>query len=246
MVELFRDIPHEEYLSWPFMSQSTIKKIDESIPEYLAEFMGSDATRLGDAFHSAILTPEDGRTIIEPPGNKKLNAFRELLEMFHRANSSKTIITTDQKETLALMIKSFNSHPMAVEMLTAATDIEVCAFVEFEGIKFKCRADVLTDLGVVDIKSTRDASPRWFWRSVRDLGYDVQAFLYRDAFDAERFFIIATENNGHHITQCYEISDKTFKYGRERLMRCIDKYKMWEASEDKPKTYTGTWEIESV
>lgn len=170
------------------------------------------------------------------------------MKYFQNANSDKAIITASQAIDLEKAVKSFNSHRTAQDLLCLADHREVSTFVEIEGMKFKCRADWLMDeeWGVGDLKSTRSADPKKFKWSVRDYGYDVQAWLYCQAFERDRFHIVAVENNGHFITQVYEVSPKTMLRGRERLLRCIDKYRAWEATEDRPMTYDGTWEIISV
>jgi exodeoxyribonuclease VIII len=227
------------------MSQSRIKRIDESIPEFLKPFEDKPCFELGKALHNRVLTPHLEEYVVEPEGNKRLKDFRELLKYFAKANKDKAIISADQAVDLEKMVKSFEAHKTAVDLLSLADHIEVSAFVEIEGMRFKCRADWLMDeeFGIGDLKSTRSAKPSKFQWLARDLGYYVQAWLYCQAFERNKFTIVATENCGHFITQVFEVSPKNMMYGRETLLRCIEKYRAWKATKDRPMTYSGTWEI---
>ena len=65
---------------------------------------------------------------------------------------------------------------------------------EATGEKCKCRPDWQTADLVVDLKTTKDASPRGFGQSVDNFRYHVQANWYlRGTPDAQQFLFIAVE-----------------------------------------------------
>jgi hypothetical protein len=82
-------------------------------------------------------------------------------------------------------IASVSQHPMAKNLLYDASSlIEHTGFFEIEGTPCKVRPDLYNskDSGIVlDLKTTIDASPKGFAKSVRQYGYLFQAAWYMTA-----------------------------------------------------------------
>lgn len=90
----------------------------------------------------------------------------------------------------------------------------------------KGRLDFIGDNGIVDLKTTRDASPKRFGISVAEYEYYAQAAFYRDAHLAVTgidagFWIIAVESAAPHVSQLYRVPDWMLDLGRERYMSLL-------------------------
>ena len=87
----------------------------------------------------------------------------------------------------------------------------------------------------MDVKTTQDASPREFAKSIANFGYHVQAAYYLDicndlGMDKKCFIIVAVESAPPHGVGIYQLSTEAIETGRklyrkwlEILAECIEK-----------------------
>lgn len=225
MVQLLKDIPFEEYLSWPDMSNSRAKPILESTQEFEKPFKETEPMKLGTELHSAILTPKDRCYNVGPDCKRNTKVGKELWNNFMLGLRGKRFITHQQNIDLEKMILSLNSNPTAQNILCAADHFEVSARENLHGMPFKARADILGTVNgkgfIGDIKSTMCAKPHSFQKAIFTYGYHIQAYIYTSIFECEDFYIIATENNGNFITEVYRLSQRAIKKGGEDLKKAI-------------------------
>ena len=95
---------------------------------------------------------------------------------------------------------------------------------EFEGQGF-----------ILDVKTTRDASPRAFGRDVFNMDYHLQAALYCDANKTLRFagpdpkfFLLAIETKEPFNCQLYEVTQDFLFKGTMKAEDLTDQYKEWD------------------
>ncbi len=92
---------------------------------------------------------------------------------------------------------------------------------EEEGLQCKCRPDYMHSDGgtIVDLKTTRDASPRGFRHSVIQYRYHVQAAWYLHGVEQatgkrpERFVFVAVESTAPYASAVYEASAEMIEAG---------------------------------
>lgn len=96
----------------------------------------------------------------------------------------------------------------------------------------KARLDWLNMDGfLVDIKSTEDASPKEFARSILNYGYHRQAAFYLDGFEiitgtpAKGFIFAAFEKKPPYACAFYIATDEMIRKGRRDYMTALSKYK---------------------
>ena len=102
-------------------------------------------------------------------------------------HKGKTILDTTTWQQLHNMRDAVMAHPMARKVLTKAGKAEQSIYWidEETGEACRCRPDYLTDCGIaVDLKSTADASPEGFIKSIANFRYHVQAAMYEDGIRA--------------------------------------------------------------
>jgi hypothetical protein len=80
------------------------------------------------------------------------------------------------------------AHPTARALFDQPGHAEVSVFAEVDGVACRGRFDFLPEQGerrrvAVDLKTSRDASPRGFTRSIADYGYETQRQWYLDILD---------------------------------------------------------------
>ena len=155
--------------------------------------------------------------------------FGKAWDVFHAENHDKIILTQDEMTTLESMFARLSSNPMACEHMMLddkSTQTEIVNIWENNGLYCKGKADIVNyDKGVmVDLKTTSNASPREFERSVYKYGYHRQAAYYLDGFGLEKFTIVAIEKKFPFNMGVYTLSDETIQKGREEIEDLMKEY----------------------
>lgn len=82
-------------------------------------------------------------------------------------------------------------------------------------------------IGILDVKSTRDASITGFSRDIGKYGYDVQAAFYIDGIKAVTglelpFYFVPIEKDGPHEVAMYRASDDMVATGRKKYRAALE------------------------
>lgn len=104
-----------------------------------------------------------------------------------RNNAERVVLSQADWEALHAMRDKLFEHPAARALLTKRGRAEQSFYwVDLQtGELLRCRPDYLTHCGiVVDLKTTRDASPDGFASSIQNYRYDVQHPFYLDGIAA--------------------------------------------------------------
>ena len=144
-------------------------------------------------------------------------------------------ILTKHMETAQLMAKRVHEHPLAAALLSTG-DPEVSGFYRdpLTGVRLRWRADWLhpgrSRIICVDYKTTKDASPRGFHKSIGEYRYHQQDAWYRDGLIANEvdddplFLFIAQEKVPPYLVSVHECRDWQLQRGRALNRNAIDRY----------------------
>lgn len=244
---------NEEYHSGPGISKSHLDVVARSPFHYWAKYLNpnrpepetpTQAMILGTATHTAILEPDlfPSQYITLPenapkrPTSAQLKAKNPSAETilaidwwedFEKANAGKIILTPDDYATCMAMRDAVHTHPVAAQLLTdGESEQSFYAIDNDTGELIKCRPDWLRNNGVmVDVKTTEDASPDGFGRSVANYRYFVQAPWYLDILkrlygEAPQWFIfIAVEKKYPFGVGVYFVENDQLDIGRARYVK---------------------------
>lgn len=206
-------MPAAQYHATDAVSASLLKQIAKSPAHaraYLQQQQEPTAAMLfGTAFHMAVLESErfdNEYAVFE--GDKRTKAGKETYESL--VASGKTIISATDYAIITAMAEAIGDHPAASKLVRGDGKTEVSMFWEDEetGLKCKCRKDIWLERGrgsiTVDLKSTDDASPQGFSRSIEKYGYNIQASHYLETGD-DAFLFVACEKNPPFAVAVYEL-----------------------------------------
>lgn len=234
-------VPDEDYRAWPAWNYSRIKLTDKSmahVKNYPAVPPETEAMRFGKAFHAAVLEP--GRFFdayaVAPKVDRRTTAGKAAYAEFVAKHSGKTILDSDDCDTIQGMASALAAHPLVGGMLKASGQAELsCLWTDPDtALDCKCRLDWMLDADILDLKTTDDASPSGFARSIAKYGYHRQATFYSDgalaAMGRQRgFVIVAVEKEPPHFIGVYRLSKESREVGREqnrvalhRIRACVD------------------------
>ena len=197
---------------------------------------------IGSATHSAILEPdlfvkEWGRL---PVGDGRSTAIKQAKAELITQFGADHILKSDVYDNILAMRDSVLGNALALDLLDGA-DTEVSHYWTdvHKAVECKARIDALPQEGsvwdhcVVDIKTTVDASPDEFRRTVGNFSYHIQASHYLESTGAERhrFIFIVVEKEPPHCVAIYELDDDALALGRESRKAMLDLWALCEAKE---------------
>jgi hypothetical protein len=212
------------------------------------------ALSLGRAIHSAVLEPDDFakryllaercEAMKKTDGKRCSNMgivydgaqgwFCGVHGSTAQADPTVTILTPDDyARTIKVRDSVFAHRASKLLPQTGQRELSLAWTDETTGTLCKARFDgfspAIAGGVVVDIKSTRDASPLAFERSIFSYGYHRQGALYLEGakalgFAAEHFAIIAVEKEPPFAVAIYRLTEGALDAGAEQIRPLLARY----------------------
>ena len=174
------------------------------------------AMLLGTAVHTLVLETDQfaERYVAAPEGiDRRTKAGKELFAEWEAQAAGRTVLTKADADLIQAMGRAVHGHPAAAYLLGLPGKAETTHMWtdEATGLECKCRPDWLVDDGsmIVDLKTTEDASPAGFAKSIANFRYHVQASWYLDGLERatgrrpEQFIFLVVEKKWPHPVAVY-------------------------------------------
>lgn len=231
---VIRGMSNEEYHGGEGISKSDLDLIHRSPLHWKNhEPEDSDALRIGTAFHMAVLeTAEFMRSYDKlKPGMKRTTKDGKARVEEIRA-AGKIDLSHEEWEMIMGMRNSVLANPIA-RSLVAHSEHEVSIFGTVNNVLCKCRPDIWDGkrLIIADLKSTTDASPEAFAKSVAAFRYHVQDAWYRHVMEAatgtvpKLFVFIAVEKKPPYAVAMYSLDEEAKRQGWFEALADLQTYK---------------------
>ena len=252
---------NEEYHGHAAVSKSDLDVANKSGRHYFDTTNGpprpsTAAFDLGTALHAAALPGEsfDSVAIRMPEGLKKTTKEGKAFVAEH---SDKIILNATDAYCIDQMMLSMLEHPVSSGLikgeLPGKSEQSFFATEPETGLEVKCRPDFMLDDGslIIDLKTTTDASPKGFQKSLVNFRYYVQAAWYLDVVEMstgkrpDGFLFVAVEKQRPFSTGVYVADEEMIKIGREHAMEDLRKIAEWKA-EDRYPGYSDRAEMISL
>ena len=187
---------------------------------------------IGSALHAAVLEPElfaSQYMLLRNVTDRRASEYKQAVAV-HGADF---VLTGSEADYVAGMQETVRSHPYAGRVLSdpGRAELSVITTDPVTGVAVRCRFDWLTDAGKpVDLKTTLDARPDAFARSVANYRYHVQAAFYSDVWQWEtgetldRFVFLAIEKSMPHALAPYMLDDEAIAEGRRLYREALNLY----------------------
>lgn len=249
---IYPGVPMQTYLSWDCPSYSVLKHFRRSPVHARAAMLEPDteptrAMLVGEALDCGLLTPADfpARYGLPPKVNRRSNAGKAEWAAWEEANPGFVSLTSDEFEAVEGMLASVGTHALASAILAARGQNQLSIVWEDPdtGVRLKGRPDTVRLYGghtfVPDVKTTHDAGPWKFGKTVHDLAYHWQAAMYLDGLDVlkphrRRFLHIVVESKKPHPVAIYELSEAAIAQGRDAYKAALRTLVQCQASGDWP------------
>lgn len=188
MAELIQGMAPEEYFAIDALSSSQIRSMAKPRPQKhfnpspallkalqdgnLVDWWETDR----DRFHANTI-PEPINPKTDRPYGETTKAWAE----YEVANPGKIVCSEAKLKQIRRMSEALHAQPEYEAAYHQASFQDVILF-EYKGHPAKAMLDLRVGTEqVIDIKTARSADYWGFYRSARDLGYDIQAYWYRAA-----------------------------------------------------------------
>lgn len=194
----------------------------------------SAAMAAGTLAHCALLEPEQlaARYAVKP---KDFDGRTAAGKAWAADNAGREIVSAEQMQTALRQADAVRALPEIGHMLASGRP-EVSAFWidPATGAYCKCRPDWVheTDAGVVllDLKTTQDASPAGFPRSIANYGYHLQDAHYRDGYEIASgkavlgLVFVVVEADFPHAAAAYMLDELSLQKGRDEVQALRRRY----------------------
>jgi hypothetical protein len=272
---VYEGLSFEEYQAIPAFSKSMVPyalKSGEHLHHYIhGGGSQTDATKLGSMVDALLLQPgtfEDtfairpdtydkevtrGRapnkkTIIEAkPWNANSHTCQAIIRQLEA--SGKTVVTQATVNKAKEIAEAVMMVPEAAETIAnGKTQVAIVWDDADTGVRCKGLIDVLGALHITDLKTTHDASPHEFGRTIGNFLYHVQGAAYRDGFAAAtgkelgfRFIVVETSGKTQlPVVALYELDTASLMAGLMMFRRALERVKDW--LEFGIRGYSPYWE----
>jgi exodeoxyribonuclease VIII len=211
---------------------------------------------IGSAVHTHVLELDqwDAQYVVAPAGiDRRTKVGKAEWDVFQTAIGTRTVISREDADLVMRIGRSVLSHPAAAYLLGLPGKAETTHMWvdEISGLQCKCRPDWLLDDGsmIVDLKTTEDASPRGFQKSIAQWRYHCQASWYLDGLQhatgkrPEQFVFIAVEKKPPYVCAVYVADQQMIEIGRDTARRDLDKLNLCKAADYWPGYSDGIEQI---
>ena len=261
---IYPDIPNEAYHAGPGISKSGLWKIHNSTPAHYKFEVRKEKAHFdfGEAAHLAILEPDAFEKIVyRGPDDRRGSKWKDaqeycaITQVDHRGAKQPMLLLTAGDYDKVLAIRDGVHADAWINGIITGGDRMVEAsgyWIDPEtDVLCRCRPDLYRrDLSlIVDVKSTTDASPRQFAKSVVNYGYHAQEPFYSDGWRAcgetvDAFVFIAWEKESPFAKVVYELPPSIVEEGRAIIRKTLPVYAECERTGEWPGYADGVQELE--
>jgi exodeoxyribonuclease VIII len=175
---------------------------------------------------------------------KNVRLWSDVLAEWTENNPGRIVLSPEVWDQLHAMRDAVHNHPAAHALLTSVpgeAEKSVYWIDPTTGVLCRCRPDWWRDDYVlVDVKTTDDASPEGFAKSMANWRYDVQAPYYMDGVklatgrDVKAFVFIAVEKKPPYAVGVYVLDSASLELGRAQYQHDLRVYAECLANDNWP------------
>jgi len=230
-------IPPEAYHADPALSSTGIRHLLKSPLHFqdwrTSEPADSPARLLGRALHCAVLEPErfPAAYAIAPALDRRTKAGKEAWEGFLLEHPGAEVLTAEQGARVAAMAGALVAHPLVTPLLRGTVELSGFWTDPATGVACRCRPDLVHADGEVllDLKTTRDASPEGFRRELAKWGLHNQAAHYHTGARAQGakaadLVLLAVESDPPYAVGVYRLDDDAIDVGARRCREALETF----------------------
>lgn len=233
--QILLDVPAAEYhrRELGVASNTVLKLLREKSPAHYRHWVDAEddsetpALAFGRAYHCRVLEPERfaSEYVVAPDfGDMRSSTNRAKRDAWLAGRPGVTLLSADTSAQIEAMHAALMAHPVAAGIMRQGVSEVTMRWTDPEtGVRVKARADWwVRGKFFMDLKTTEDASPEGFARSVAKYGYHAQHALYcegaRECGEAiTNYLIVAQEKAAPYVPAIYHIDTAAEARGYEMV-----------------------------
>lgn len=226
----------------PGVSSSQLKTLIQQTPaHYKAKYIDggdpqppTDAMNFGTLVHTLVLEPDqfESEFIIAPKVDRRTKAGKADWAAFQDEARGKLIVSEQDKLTASKVAEAIRAMPIMQAAFQRDHQIEHSLFWEDPdtGLACKCRPDFASLPAIIDLKTTGDASPDEFARSIFKFGYHLSAAHYIEGCNqvwgkgevvAQHFILVCAEKAAPYAVVPYSIAEQDLEIARRQRAKAL-------------------------
>ena len=196
----------------------------------------------GTAWHCAVLEPEEyARQYVVCPHDGRTKAGKDWKEL----HADSKILSVVECELIKSMRYGIGENVKAVLLLECSGTVEESYFWTdiITGVECRCRPDKIVEIGgrviVLDLKTTQDASPAAFAKSIAQFGYHRQQYFYtaglrENGIDVDEWYFVVSEKTAPHETAIYTLDPGAVAVGEYECQNALDRFNVCKTRNSWP------------
>ncbi len=235
---IYPGVPFDDYLKWKAVSNTVLVTLRKRSPLHARYFMdrpfpSTPDQVIGHATHCLALERDsfDSRYIVGPKVDGRTKAGKKAWAEFEDTVNGRCVLTGEQHIVSVKTTEAINTQ--VIHKFIRQGEAEVCLvwIDEQTGLLCKGRLDYAhrSRALLIDLKTTRDASPEGFQRAMAKWSYHQQAAFYCDGWktltkDDPCFVFLPLEKTPPYAAAAYQVGDDTLLAGRNLYRAAIETY----------------------
>lgn len=238
---IYDNISDHDYHALSYISKTGLDYINKSPQHYLAwkcePQEPTSAMIFGTSVHLSVFQRPEFRKRVAcaPEGlDRRTKIGKAEWAKFQEENKGKIIIEQDELECIERITEEVYSHSLCSSLLGGGKAEQSLIWDQAlngdENIRMKGRVDYLKNNIIIDLKTTDDASPRGFKKSVANFRYYLQSAVYSSAVkkltgsELENIIFIAVEKKEPYAIGVYTLDDFFVDFGKVEFERNLKTY----------------------
>lgn len=229
---------HESlYHAGPAISRSRLMDIARSPAHFkaAAPVKTSREMMVGSATHRLLLESDTFgahyHVLKKSLGDGRSKAAKDGLALAVEEAQGREVLTFEEGEQIWGMADALHAHKTAFALLSMPGHREVSLYWNQDGVLCRARPDLMSmDDVMVDLKTTYDASPSEFQRSLAQRKYHWQPGFYGLGYETltarplQHFVFVVAEREPPHGVAVYRVEDVDVAQGRREVLAALEQY----------------------
>ena len=214
-----------------FLSNSDIYSLIHNPSEFQLPQDPNPNFEYGKSFHEYMMFGTKPNFI--SASSRRTKIYKEALV----EENKEIMLLEDEALELENVVKKAKQHEFVAKLLDLQDlefEVPNVAVLTNSGVKWKCKADIVTKDCIYDIKTTSNL--KGFRYSFFTYNYDSQAYIYATIFQKPMRFLAIEKKTG--CIGLFDVSDESYMKGKEKVEKAEENYiKYFQNKTEKLKDF---------
>ena len=175
---------------------------------------------MGRYFHTMMLEPQKSNSKEFESIECSTRRTKVYTEAIDNSEFDVLMLQSEKSNVDTMISRMKNNFSFSCDIYEDGNVYEQPGIVEIGGLKWKGKADIVSDSFVYDLKTTNSMDR--FKYSANDYNYDSQAWLYEKIFGVPMVFLVIDKKT--HKLKKWDCSQTFLDRGKDKVFRAIDEY----------------------